>query len=76
MGDGHHGWAAAEVALSLRSAFVREMWTLDNDISLDLPRRSLPGLVSPRTEIRHPGRPLSREEWSASGPSARKRRFS
>jgi hypothetical protein len=34
MGDGHHGWAAAEVALSLRGAFVREMWTQDNDIPL------------------------------------------
>jgi hypothetical protein len=26
MGDGHHGWAAAEVALAMRSAFVREVW--------------------------------------------------
>jgi hypothetical protein len=26
MGDGHHGWAAAEVALALRNAFVLEMW--------------------------------------------------
>jgi hypothetical protein len=34
MGDGHHGWAAAEVALSLRSAFVREVWTPGNDIPL------------------------------------------
>ena len=34
MGDGHHGWAAAEVALSLRSAFIREMWTQDNEIPL------------------------------------------
>jgi hypothetical protein len=34
MGDGHHGWAAAEVALSLRSAFVREMWAPENDIPL------------------------------------------
>ncbi len=34
MGDGHHGWAAAEVALALRGAFVREMWTPDSDIPL------------------------------------------
>jgi hypothetical protein len=34
MGDGHHGWAAAEVALSLRGAFVREMWTPAKDIPL------------------------------------------
>jgi hypothetical protein len=34
MGDGHHGWAAAEVALSLRSAFVREVWAQENDIPL------------------------------------------
>ncbi|HUI09003.1 MAG TPA: hypothetical protein VL221_01685, partial [Bacteroidota bacterium] len=26
MGDGHHGWAAAEVACALRSAFVNETW--------------------------------------------------
>jgi len=26
MGDGHHGWAAAEVVLALRGAFVEEMW--------------------------------------------------
>jgi hypothetical protein len=31
MGDGHHGWAAAEVALSLRSAFVQEIWTTEID---------------------------------------------
>ena len=34
MGDGHHGWAAAEVALSLRSAFVREVWTQESDVPL------------------------------------------
>jgi hypothetical protein len=34
MGDGHHGWAAAEIAISLRSAFVREMWTPENDFPL------------------------------------------
>ncbi len=27
MGDGHHGWAAAEIAFALRSAFVRETWS-------------------------------------------------
>lgn len=26
MGDGHHGWAAAEIALGLRGAFVEEVW--------------------------------------------------
>jgi hypothetical protein len=26
MGDGHHGWAAAEVAMALRSALVQEYW--------------------------------------------------
>ncbi|MEW6511770.1 MAG: hypothetical protein AB1428_12535, partial [Bacteroidota bacterium] len=26
MGDGHHGWAAAEICLALRDAFVREVW--------------------------------------------------
>ena len=26
MGDGHHGWAAAELAMALRSAFVNEIW--------------------------------------------------
>jgi hypothetical protein len=26
MGDGHHGWAAAEVALALRDVFVSESW--------------------------------------------------
>jgi hypothetical protein len=26
MGDGHHGWAAAEVALAVRDAFVQEFW--------------------------------------------------
>jgi hypothetical protein len=26
MGDGHHGWAAAEIVLALRSAFVAEEW--------------------------------------------------
>ncbi len=31
MGDGHHGWAAAEIALAMRSAFVRETWTADSD---------------------------------------------
>jgi hypothetical protein len=34
MGDGHHGWAAAEIALSLRSAFVQEIWTPETDIPL------------------------------------------
>jgi hypothetical protein len=34
MGDGHHGWAAAEVALALRNTFVREMWTPANDVPL------------------------------------------
>jgi hypothetical protein len=29
MGDGHHGWAAAEVCLALRDAFVREVWGHD-----------------------------------------------
>ncbi len=29
MGDGHHGWAAAEVALALRDAFVFESWGLE-----------------------------------------------
>jgi len=27
MGDGHHGWAAAEVAMALRSAFLNEIWS-------------------------------------------------
>ncbi len=27
MGDGHHGWAAAEMVLALRDAFVAERWT-------------------------------------------------
>ena len=27
MGDGHHAWAAAEVALAVRNAFVLERWT-------------------------------------------------
>jgi hypothetical protein len=27
MGDGHHGWAAAEFCLAMRNAFVREVWT-------------------------------------------------
>jgi len=27
MGDGHHGWAAAEIAFALRSAFVLERWS-------------------------------------------------
>ncbi len=27
MGDGHHGWAAAEVLHSLRDAFIQERWT-------------------------------------------------
>jgi hypothetical protein len=31
MGDGHHGWAAAEVCLAVRDAFVREIWTRDSD---------------------------------------------
>jgi hypothetical protein len=26
MGDGHHGWAAAEIVLALRDAFVYELW--------------------------------------------------
>jgi hypothetical protein len=26
MGDGHHGWAAAEVVLAIRNAFASEMW--------------------------------------------------
>jgi hypothetical protein len=26
MGDGHHGWAAAELLLAMRDAFVRETW--------------------------------------------------
>jgi hypothetical protein len=34
MGDGHHGWAAAEVALAMRGAFIQEMWTTGNDIPL------------------------------------------
>jgi hypothetical protein len=34
MGDGHHGWAAAEVALALRSAFVQEIWAPANDVPL------------------------------------------
>lgn len=28
MGDGHHAWASAEIALALRNAFVMERWTL------------------------------------------------
>lgn len=28
MGDGHHGWAAAEVVLAMRNAFVMEVWEL------------------------------------------------
>lgn len=27
MGDGHHGWAAAEIVLAFREAFLREIWT-------------------------------------------------
>jgi len=35
MGDGHHGWAAAEVAMALRNAFVSELWSGDRpDITL------------------------------------------
>jgi hypothetical protein len=26
MGDGHHGWAAAEILLAIRDAFAREIW--------------------------------------------------
>lgn len=26
MGDGHHGWAAAEIVLAIRNAFVSELW--------------------------------------------------
>ena len=29
MGDGHHGWAAAEIVLALRDAFVYEQWKSD-----------------------------------------------
>jgi hypothetical protein len=29
MGDGHHGWAAAEIVLALRDAFVYERWVPD-----------------------------------------------
>ena len=32
MGDGHHGWAAAEVALALRSAFVNEIWSGESPV--------------------------------------------
>jgi len=31
MGDGHHGWAAAEIAFAIRSAFVREIWSTGSD---------------------------------------------
>ena len=34
MGDGHHGWAAAEFALALRCAFVLEMWTPSDESPL------------------------------------------
>ncbi len=30
MGDGHHAWASAEVALAIRNAFVLERWTVMN----------------------------------------------
>jgi hypothetical protein len=30
MGDGHHAWASAEVALAIRNAFVLERWMLMN----------------------------------------------
>jgi hypothetical protein len=36
MGDGHHGWAAAEMVLALRDAFIQERW---------YPGRSRPDLV-------------------------------
>jgi hypothetical protein len=36
MGDGHHGWAAAEMVLALRHAFIQEHWH---------PERSRPDLV-------------------------------
>jgi hypothetical protein len=35
MGDGHHGWAAAEVVLAIRNAFVYELWQ-ETDIPHDL----------------------------------------
>jgi hypothetical protein len=31
MGDGHHGWAAAEIVLALRNAFVYELWNTTDD---------------------------------------------
>ena len=31
MGDGHHGWAAAEIVLAVRNAFVAEMWGPPSD---------------------------------------------
>ncbi len=31
MGDGHHGWAAAEIILALRDAFVFESWQRNDD---------------------------------------------
>lgn len=65
MGDRHHGWAAAEVALSLRSAFVQEIWRPETDIPLlVLLRGAPPDWFSPgrRFAIRHapvPGGVLS-----------------
>jgi hypothetical protein len=29
MGDGHHGWAAAEIVLAVRDAFVHETWQMN-----------------------------------------------
>jgi hypothetical protein len=31
VGDGHHGWASAEILLALRDAFVYEYWNVEND---------------------------------------------
>jgi hypothetical protein len=30
MGDGHHGWASAEIAMALRNALVYEVWNSGN----------------------------------------------
>ncbi len=43
MGDGHHGWAAAEVLLAFRNAFIREVWTP----AADVPRLVLLGGLPP-----------------------------
>ena len=41
MGDGHHGWAAAEIALAFREAFIHEQWSGSDHVLFFL--RGIPG---------------------------------